>query len=73
MRRVRKSSTAHQPASAVAPPVTIPFDEGAVTLAMMQALIPLGLRAVDEALQQEVTALAGVRYAHQDGAPGIVR
>ena len=73
MRRVRKSSTAHQPASAVAPPVTIPFDEGAVTLAMIQAVIPLGLRAVDEALQQEVTALAGVRYAHQDGAPGIVR
>ena len=57
----------------MAPPVTIPFDEGAVTLAMMQAVIPLGLRAVDEALQQEVTALAGVRYAHQDGAPGIVR
>ena len=56
MRRVRKASTAHQPASAVAPPVTIPFDEGALTLAMIQALIPLGLRAVEEALQQERSA-----------------
>ena len=55
------------------PPSTIPFDEGAVTLSMIQALIPLRLRAVEEALQQEVSALAGVRCAHQDGLPGIVR
>ena len=73
MRRVRKQATTHQPASEVAPPLPIPLAEGAVTLAMIQALIPLGLRAVEEALQQEVTALAGARYAHQDGAPGIVR
>ena len=73
MRRVRTPSATHQPASAVAPPVTIPCDAGAVTLAMIQALIPLGLRAVEGALQQEVPALAGARYAHQDGAPGIVR
>ena len=73
MRRVRKQSTTHQQASEVAPPMTIPLAEGAVTLAMIQALIPFGLRAVEEALQQEVTALAGARHAHHDGAPGIVR
>ncbi|WP_373069461.1 transposase [Gemmatimonas sp.] len=44
-----------------------------MTLAMIQALIPLGLRAVEEALQQEVTAFAGARYARQGGTPGVVR
>lgn len=73
MRRVPKQSTAHQQAKRDAPRMALPVEEGAVTLAMIQALIPLGLRAVEEALQQEVTALAGVRYAHHDGAPGIVR
>jgi len=40
---------------------------------MIQALIPLGLRAVEEALQAEVAALAGARYAHNDGRPAVVR
>ena len=34
-----------------------------MALSMIQALIPLGLRAVEAALQAEVTALAGARYA----------
>jgi putative transposase len=42
-------------------------------IALIQALIPLGLQAVEDALQQEVQALAGPRYAHGDGAPHIVR
>ena len=36
-------------------------------------MIPLGLKAVEEALQQEVVALAGARYAHADGHGGIAR
>ena len=40
---------------------------------MIRALIPLGLQAVEEALQHEVTQLAGARYAHHDAAPGIAR
>jgi transposase-like protein len=43
---------------------------------MIQALIPLGLQAVEEALQQEVCLLAGARYARDDvssGTAGIVR
>lgn len=40
--------------------------------ALIQALTPWGLRAVEVALQQEVTALAGPRYAHCDG-PAVVR
>ncbi|MEJ7759432.1 MAG: hypothetical protein WKF55_07535 [Gemmatimonadaceae bacterium] len=44
-----------------------------MTLAMLQALIPLGLRAVEEALIAEVTALAGPRYAHDDEHAGLAR
>jgi len=71
MPRVRKNARAHQPP---ADPQTIaPLDDGTVALAMIQALIPLGLKAVEDALQQEVLALAGRRYAHGDGQPGLAR
>jgi transposase-like protein len=40
---------------------------------MIQALIPLGLRAVEEALQDEVRRLAGPRYARMDDHPEVVR
>lgn len=42
-------------------------------IALIQALIPLGLQAVEEVLQQEVQTLAGPRYARGDGAPHLVR
>jgi transposase-like protein len=55
----------------------LPLDDGTVTtpsaLAMIQALIPLGLKAVEEALIAEVTALAGPRYARHDDHPDVVR
>jgi transposase-like protein len=58
----------------------MPLDDGTLTtpgnpvmIAMIQALIPLGLRAVEEALQAEVTALAGERYNRGDAHPEIVR
>jgi transposase-like protein len=44
-----------------------------VTLAMIQGLIPLGIKAVEDALQADVLALAGARYAHADGHAGVVR
>ena len=69
MRRVRGRAPKSQPATQV--PLAI--DDGTVTLAMIQELIPLGLRAVGEALQQEVQALAGPRYAREDGVPALVR
>lgn len=60
--------------------LAVPLDDGtiatagsATTLALIQALIPLGLRAVEEVLQAEVAALAGARYAHDDGHPDVVR
>ncbi|MGH9488250.1 MAG: IS256 family transposase [Terriglobales bacterium] len=48
-------------------------EAAAVTVAMIQALIPLGLRAVEEALLAEVAALAGPRYARDDAQPAVVR
>jgi hypothetical protein len=55
----------------------MPLDDDTVTtptaLAMIQALIPLGLKAVEEALLAEVTALAGPRYQRQDAHPEVVR
>lgn len=40
---------------------------------LIQALIPLGLDAVGDVLQQEVTALAGARYQRGGGPPGYGR
>jgi len=76
MRRVRTPGAKHQ--SSV-PPATADatVDEQSVTLALIHALIhalnPLGLRAVEEALQHEVVALAGARYARGGGQPGLAR
>lgn len=70
MRRVRPQVRKNQlpPQDAVR---SLPED--AVSIVMIQALIPLGLRAVEERLQAEVAALAGRRYAHDDGHSGVVR
>lgn len=40
---------------------------------LIQALIPIGLEAVNEVLQQEVCQLAGERYRREGGVPGYVR
>ena len=40
---------------------------------LIQALIPIGLEAVNELLQQEVCQLAGERYRRQGGVPGYAR
>ena len=42
-------------------------------VAVSQALIPLGLQAVAEALQHDVLALAGPRYARGHRPPGVHR
>ena len=51
----------------------LPTEEIDSTVALIQALIPLGLHAVGEALEAEVVALAGARYRRTDGRPGVVR
>ena len=37
---------------------------------MIQALIPIGLEAVNDVLQREVCRLAGARYSRAGGVPG---
>jgi len=71
MRRVRRTTSAGQ--SCAPQQLTIPLDDGTAMLAMIQELIPLGLKAVGEALVQEVAALAGPRYARGDAHPTVVR
>lgn len=81
MPRVRQKPTKNQPRAVpkipLALPPMLPLDDGTVTtpvtLAMIQALIPLGLRAVEEALLAEVEALAGPRYARDDAPSAVVR
>jgi len=61
MPRVRRSPRIHQSPASPPPelPPQLPLDDGTIELALIQALIPLDLRAVEEALQADVTALAG--------------
>jgi putative transposase len=48
-------------------------DDVAARVAAIQALIPLGLAAVAEALNDEVVALAGARHARAGRRAGVVR
>jgi hypothetical protein len=78
MRRVRRKQTKNQRRETLrAVQQAMPIDDGTlttpVTVSMIQALIPLGLKAVEEALLAEVTALAGPRYARDDERPDVVR
>ncbi len=77
MPRVRRNSAKNQRGEIPGLQKQLPLDDGTittpVTLAMIQALIPLGLRAVEEALVAEVTALAGVRYARDEEHAGLAR
>ena len=40
---------------------------------MIQALLPLGLKAVNDVLREEMTQLAGARYSREGGRPGYAR
>lgn len=62
MTRVRKKVATHQRSpKADMPSPAASVNDRSVAGSLMQALILLGLKAVKEALQQEVVALAGAR------------
>lgn len=78
MRTVRGRTTKNQPIPTehrrdAVQPLAIPVEQGTAMLALIQELIPLGLEAVNDALTQEVVALAGPRYRRADAHPAIVR
>ena len=54
MRTVRVQGAKRQLSPVPMLPIPVPLAEGSVTLAMIEALIPLGLRAVEDALQQDL-------------------
>lgn len=49
------------------------IEDVSTTVALIQALIPLGLRAAAETLVAEVTRLAGPKHQRTGGIPGYVR
>ena len=77
MARVRRKHTKNQRRAVATAQPAIPLDDGTVTtpaaLAFIQALIPLGMQAVQEQLLAEVLALAGRRYARDEARPDVVR
>ena len=54
-------------------PALIGMEDFDTRVALIQALIPLGLAAVGEELEAEVTRLAGTRYERSGRLPGHVR
>jgi len=65
--RVGKGDQAHRPTRGTK------LETVDARVELIQALIPLGLEAVNDVLQHEVTALAGRRYARQDRQVGYAR
>ncbi len=72
MPTVLRVSKARKPEAVEATTRLLPEDVN-VRVELIQALIPLGLLAVEDALRGEVEALAGPRYARGHGQPGHVR
>lgn len=75
MKKIRKLEAAHKSEPAVdrAGPQGNGADPWETRMALIQALLPLGVEAACEALQQEVTALVGERYGRQRPCPELVR
>jgi putative transposase len=71
--RTGKGKRAGQRAQAIALAAGAGLEEVDSRVQLIQALIPLGLEAVNELLQQEVTTLAGQRYRRGDGQAGYAR
>ena len=69
---MRKIRTPAIPRKSGGTPVDPGFDVEP-TVAIIQSLIPLGLQAVEDALQVEVTRLVGPRYSRQRVTPDVAR
>lgn len=74
MRRVRRTNRKDQQEDHhTGAQLPIPVDDGTARLALIQALIPLGLKAVEAELNDEVNALAGMRYEREENGSRVVR
>lgn len=70
--RIRKEGKVRSVRRRALPALPVVEDQASL-VALIQALIPLGLQAVHEALKAEVIKLAGERYSRIGGQPGYVR
>ena len=76
MRKVRRIRREGQATEVIAADLhALPVDAATIEakVALIQALIPVGLLHVAESLQQELELLTGPRYARHGGQPGLVR
>src|SRR6266481_6053477 len=76
MRKVRRIRREGQGTAVIAADLSaLPVDAATIDskVAVIQALIPLGLLHVEASLQQELELLTGPRYARDGGQPGLVR
>lgn len=54
-------------------PTSPPVEDVDTKVALIQALIPLGLQAASETLAAELTRLTGAKHSRTEGVPGYVR
>jgi putative transposase len=76
MRKVRRIRRRGQGTEMIAADLAaLPVDAATIDtkVALIQALIPVGLLHVAESLRQELELLTGPRYARHGGQPGLVR
>jgi len=76
MRKVRRIRREGQTTELIAAEMDAPPVDAATIdakVALIQALIPVGLVHVAESLHQELEILTGPRYARHGGQPGLVR
>jgi transposase-like protein len=76
MRKVRRIRREGQATELIAADLeALPVDAATIDskVALIQALIPLGLLHVEASLHQELELLTGPRYARHGGQPGLVR
>ncbi len=76
MRKIRRIRREGQATKLIAADLeALPVDAATIDtkVALIQALIPLGLLHVEDTLRQELELLTGPRYARHGGQPGLVR
>ena len=76
MRKIRRIRREGQGTKLIAADLeALPVDAATIDtkVALIQALIPLGLLHVEDTLRQELELLTGPRYARHGGQPGLVR
>ncbi len=73
VRRIRREGQPSEEVAATLAAMPVDVESIDAKVALIQALIPLGLLHVEEGLLQELELLTGPRYQRAGGRPGLVR